>query len=127
MLNWRLMKSIKERTYKFALEVVKISNILPKTVAGIELGKQLLRSGSSVGANVIEAEGAYTKAEFVYHMNIAKKEAKETNYWLQIIVDSKLLPDNWVREVKNIQRECEEIIKILSKSVITAEKKLAKV
>jgi len=57
---------IKERTFNFAVRVVKLVNSLPRTTAGIELGRQLIRSGTSIGANVEEADGADTKKDFVY-------------------------------------------------------------
>ena len=73
-------KKIKERTFDFAIEVIKIVQVLPKNTAGFELRKQLLRSGTSIGANVEEATGARSKKEFTNCMNIAKREARETEY-----------------------------------------------
>ena len=115
------MESIKDRTYKFSLEIIKIVNTLPRTVAGIELGKQLIRSGTSIGANIEEAGGGYTKSDFTYHLNIAKKEAKETAYWLKLIYDSGMISKE---KDGRILIEIDEIIKILTKSVLTAEKRL---
>ena len=71
-----------ERTLKFAKRVVTYVNKLPKTVTGIEMGKQLMRSAGSVGANYIEAEEALSKKDFCMRIKISRKEAKESKYWL---------------------------------------------
>ena len=73
-------KRIKERAFDFAIEIIKIVQLLPKNTAGFELGRQVLKSGTSIGANVEEAEGARTKRGFINCMNIAKREARETRY-----------------------------------------------
>ena len=81
----RLPFDIKERTLAFGVRVVKVAQRLPKTIAGRELGKQIIRSGTSIGANVEEADGATSKKDFINKMGIAGKEARETRYWLRII------------------------------------------
>lgn len=73
-----------ERTLKFAKRVVAYVNKLPKTVTGIEMGKQLMRSAGSVGANYIEAEEALSRKDFVMRIKISRKEAKESRYWLML-------------------------------------------
>jgi len=82
---------IVERTYKFALRIVKLVRILPKETTGFEIGKQLIRSGTSIAANVEEAQGAFSKKDFIYKMQTSFKEARETNLWLRLIADSKLI------------------------------------
>ena len=84
--------------------------VLAKDDVGQILGKQLLRSGTSVGANVEEAQAAQSKADFVSKLSIALKEARETRYWLTLILESESLPAN---RLDAIQVEIEEIIKIL--------------
>jgi four helix bundle protein len=74
------------------------------------LGKQLLRSGTSIGANVEEAQAAQSVADFVAKMTIALKEARENRYWLLLLVEAELLPAQRLAEITN---ETEEIIKIL--------------
>ncbi len=113
-------KDIKERTFEFSIDIIKIVSSLPKSMISIELGKQLIRSGTSIGANVVEADGAHTKSEFVYHINIAKKEAKETKYWLEILKSIKLLSQE---KIEPLLKECEEIVKILSKIILSCRKK----
>jgi four helix bundle protein len=68
---------IKQRTFEFGVRIVRMVNSLPKTVAGIELGRQVVRAGTSIGANVEEANGASSKKDFVYKMTIARKEARD--------------------------------------------------
>ena len=114
-------KRIKERTFDFVLGIIKSVLIFPKNTVGFELGKQLLRSGTSIGADVEEATGARTKKEFTNCMNIAKKEARETKYWLRLIVASGLIPGS---KVESLLGEIEEIIKILTSIVKTSEQNL---
>ncbi len=74
------------------------------------MGNQLLRSGTSIGANVEEAQAGHSKADFVYKINIALKEARESRYWLSLISEASLIPSNKLAEIIN---ETEELIKIL--------------
>lgn len=111
-------KKIKERTFEFAIEVIKLAHALPKNTAGFELGKQILRSGTSIGANVEEATGARSKKEFTNCMNIAKREARETKYWLRLLQASELLSDS---KIQLLLDEIEIIIRILTSIVKTSE------
>ena len=106
---------IRERSLRFAVKIVSFIERLPKTIAGYEMGKQLLRAGTSIGANVEEADGAVSKKDFVNKIGIARKEARESNYWLKVIDLSNLLKeqdDN--EELKWLLNESKELIKILS-------------
>jgi four helix bundle protein len=80
---------LEERTLKFAKEVINFTNKLPRTIANIEIIKQLLRSSGSVGANYIEANEALSKKDFIMHVKICKKEAKESRYWLRLVLTNK--------------------------------------
>ena len=75
---------LKQRTFLFAINVIKYVDNLPRKVSGIEIGRQLIRSASSVGANYIEADESLSKKDFVMRIKICKKEAKELQYWLQL-------------------------------------------
>jgi four helix bundle protein len=86
--NKKKPRDIQKRTFDFAKRIVLFVNRLPRTVAGIELGKQLLRSSTSVGANVREADAAETHKDFVHKITIAEKEAKETLYWLESLSET---------------------------------------
>ena len=81
---------IQQRTFDFAKRIVKLVDVLPRTLAATEIGRQLLRSGTSVGANVQEADAAESRSDFIHKLSIALKEARETRYWLALI-DSTVL------------------------------------
>lgn len=76
---------LEERTLKFAKEVIEFSKTLPKTLANIEIIRQLIRSSGSVGANYIEANEALSKKDFMMRIKICRKESKESRYWLRLI------------------------------------------
>jgi four helix bundle protein len=105
---------IKERTFQFGLRVVKATNALPKTVVGSELTRQLFRAGTSVGANVEEADGAESRKDAAHKMGIARKEARESSYWLRLAVASGLLDDE---EIRALIQESNELVKILSRII----------
>jgi four helix bundle protein len=107
-------QDIELRTYKFAINIIKLVNEFPKTTAAFILGKQLIRSGSSVNSNIIHARSSLTKKEFIYYYNNAKREAKETKSWLFMSGDAGLIKSE---KIKYLTDENEEIIKILVKIV----------
>jgi four helix bundle protein len=115
-----MKRDIEERTFKFAIRVVKMSRSIPKTVDGRVLANQVLRSGTSVGANVEEAEAAYSKREFAMKMSVALKEARETHYWLRLIEAVELLKP---ARMKAIIQEAAELKKILGAIVSRARGK----
>jgi len=75
---------LEERTLKFTKQVIKFVKHLPRTIANIEITKQLVRASGSVGANYIEANEALSKKDFVMRVKICRKEAKESRYWLKL-------------------------------------------
>ena len=101
---------IQEKSYTFALEIIQLTKKFPRRNDGFVLGKQLLRSSTSIGANVEEAIGAFTKPDFAHKMSIALKEARETHYWLRLMRDSKMLTG----DVEPYVLKAEELIKILT-------------
>lgn len=116
---------LRERTYKFGLRIVLLVDKFPKSTSGNVIGKQLIRSGTSVGANSEEADGASTKKDFIHKIYIAKREASETRYWLRIVLDAEILNnENNKIEIKSLMSECEELIKILSSISHNSKKKL---
>jgi len=106
-----------ERTKRFASLAIRISSRLPRNPAGFAIASQLVRAATSIGANLIEAQEAISRRDFLYKISISLKEAKETRYWLELILSSNLLLPS---EVTPILRENEEIVKIL----VTILKKL---
>ncbi|MFA5105255.1 MAG: four helix bundle protein [Candidatus Margulisiibacteriota bacterium] len=115
---------IGERTKEFAVRIVRFCSKMDNSIASREIAKQLIRSGTSVGANLQEASGSISKKEFISKVGISRKEAKETTYWLDIIQRSKLLKNQQnVQELSSLLIESEEISKILSSIIIKARSK----
>ncbi len=104
-------QKIQERTLSFAVRIVKLCKFLSEQggVTGV-LYKQLLRSGTSIGANVREAQSAQSDRDFLHKLEIALKEARETEYWLILLVEADLVEEPRIRLLK---QESDEIIKIL--------------
>ncbi len=109
-----MYQDIKERTFNFSLQIINLSVSLPNTKAGVVLGKQMLRSGTSIGANIEEAVAAYSKDDFIFKTNIALREAWETHYWLRLIEQSSLMKSVRLTDMLN---EIDEIKKILGSIV----------
>jgi four helix bundle protein len=110
---------IKQRTFQFGVLIVRLVGKLPRTVAGIEVGRQLVRAGTSVGSNTEEADGGVSRKDFVNHIRIARKEAKESRYWLNMIAAAGLLDDP---EIGALTAEAGELVRILSGIVTSATK-----
>ncbi len=111
---------IAKKTYSFALDIVRAYKILVQDKKEFVLSKQLLRSGTSVGANVNEAICAQSKRDFVHKLSISLKEARETKYWLNLLKDSDYLAvDSFIV----LHNSCDEIIKILSSIILTTKQR----
>ena len=109
--------SIQQRSEDFAIRVIRAYSILSNRRfddAGKVLGKQFLRSGTSVGANCAEAIYAQSKADFISKYSIALKEASETKYWINIMIRSELVTEH---EFSLMKEEIERIIKILTSTI----------
>ena len=107
---------IQIKSYDFALRIIKLSQYLVSDKREFVLSKQILKSGTSIGANVEEAIGGQSDKDFKSKMTIAYKEARETKYWLRLLRDSSYLDKT---EVQSLLTECEEILKILGSIVKT--------
>lgn len=101
---------VQERSFAFALRVLKLVRALSRDAASQVIARQIARSGTSIGANIEEAQGAHSKAEFARRMNIARSEALETRYWLKLIAESGLLPK---RRLESLLQEANELVCIL--------------
>jgi len=100
---------LEERTFKFAQAVIAFIKKLPKSLANIEISRQLVRSSGSVGANYIEANEALGKKDFLFHVKISRKEAKESRYWLRLIdIDD----EDMEKERQLLARESQELMNI---------------
>jgi len=105
---------VADKSFKFALNIIKLYKVLSSEKKEFVLSKQLLRSGTSIGALIKEAEHAQSKPDFLNKMNIALKEANETNYWLMLLKDSDYILEI---EFEKINHDCEELIKLLASIV----------
>jgi len=110
----------KKRVYRFALEVIKLIDTLSKSQACKIMGNQLLRSATSIGANVVEAEAASSKKDFTNFFTIALKSANETKFWLGLFRDSGKANKD---EVNRLLKETKEIANILASSILTLKGK----
>jgi len=110
MQKEKTKKDILDRTFKFSVNVLKLTNKLPRNPAGFSLANQLVRSGTSIGANIQEAQSAPSKRDFAHKLNISLKEARETAYWLDLILESGMISE---KSLGSLRGECEELIKIL--------------
>ena len=110
---------IQERTFEFAIRIVKLCQYLDEK-PGVKriLSNQLLRSGTSVGANIEEAQAGQSRADFLSKMSIASKEARETLYWLKLLEKAELISDDRLQDLK---QEADEIVRILT-SIVKATK-----
>jgi four helix bundle protein len=106
---------IKHKSYDFALQIIKLCSRL-RNAKHFEISSQLLRSGTSIGANVEEALAGQSKKDFFAKMSIASKEARETNYWLRLIKDAGIFNG---QESQKLVEASEELIKILTSIVKT--------
>ncbi len=111
--------ALKQKSYSFALDIVKVCLSLQEKREFV-LSKQLLRSGTAIGAMVEEANQAESKADFIHKLSISNKEANETQYWIRLLIDSKVI-DSVQGEV--LLKQCTELIKILTASIKTSKLK----
>ena len=111
---------LKEKSYKFALRIVRLSQYLRRNNE-FELSKQIVRSGTSIGALVYEAEFAQSKADFIHKLSIALKETNETKYWLELLKDGECITADMHG---SIYPEAEELIKLLVSSIKTSKERL---
>ena len=109
---------LRSKSYDFALRTVNLSRYLVDNKGEYVLSKQVLRSGTSIGANVEEASQAQSRRDFLHKLSIALKEATETNYWLRLLRDSKTLEK---KIADSMISDCEQIQKILSASIRTVK------
>lgn len=117
-------RDIVERTFAFAVRIVRLCQYLDEQPGvGRTLGRQLLRSGTSIGANVEEAQAGQSRADFISKCLIALKEARETRYWLRLLAAADVLP---AERLTDLQSEVEEVSRILGAIVVSAKRNLNK-
>jgi four helix bundle protein len=109
------------KSYAFSIEVVNVVRLLQKEKREYVLSKQLIRSGTAIGALIAEAEFGQSKADFIHKMYIALKEANETRYWLNLLYDTQFIEKSiYQSRVK----ECTELVKLLVSTIKTSKQNL---
>lgn len=111
---------LKFRSYNFSISIIKFLTLLPEKKVFWVISDQLLRSATSVGANIIEAKAASSRKDFIRYYEIALKSANETRYWLGLLNDATEIDKKFIKE---LIQEIEEITKMLAASVITLKNK----
>lgn len=110
---------IKDKSFTFAIEIVSLYKVLIEKKEFV-LSKQMLRSGTSIGANIIEAEHAQSKLDFIHKLSISLKEANETEYWLDLLYKTNYITES---EYQNIKIKIVEILKLLTSIINTSKNK----
>lgn len=112
---------LKDKSFDFALRIINLFKILKEKRKDFILSKQLLRSGTSIGANIREAQNAQSSADFIHKLAIAQKECDETIYWLELLHQSDFLDE---KEFQSIVNDANQILKMLKSSIITTKKRI---
>lgn len=110
---------VKEKSFAFACEIVSLHKILHERKEFV-LSRQLLRSGTSIGANIREAEQAESKLDFIHKLSISLKEANETAYWLELLFTTQYVSES---EFQCIQPKLSELLRLLTRIINTAKNK----
>jgi four helix bundle protein len=113
---------IKKKSFAFAVRIVRLHQYLTKEKKEFALSKQVIRSGTSIGANVRESQNAESKADFVHKLGIAQKETDETLYWLELLFATDYIEENLFQSLND---DAEEILKIVRSIIITSKKNLS--
>jgi four helix bundle protein len=122
MEHRRSQSIVQDKSFRFAVQIVGYIRRQQKDHVNLVLTRQLLRSGTSIGANVEEALGGQSSKDFVAKLAIAAKEARETGYWLRLIRDTQ--PHNQ-QELVDLLKECGELVRMLNSIILTTRRKLA--
>ncbi|MDO9464634.1 MAG: four helix bundle protein [bacterium] len=120
MEKLRTKTSLRERAYQYSLKIIKLVDNLPKQHSAQVIGAQLLRSATSIGANITEAQAGSSRKDFANFYSYSLKSANETKYWLGLLKDSKKVTENVIAPL--LQEVC-EIANILGASILTLKKR----
>ena len=111
---------LKDRTYQYSIKMIEFLDNLPKDNSAQIISKQLLRSATSIGANIVEAQASSSKKDFTKYFNYSLKSANESVYWLNLLKDTKKINNNQIEYLLN---ETEEFAKILGSGILTLKGK----
>ena len=112
---------LKDKSFQFALNIVKLYKHLTEEKREYIMSKQLLRSGTSIGANIREGQNAQSKADFIHKLSISQKECDETLYWLELLHQSGFLEE---KEFTTIHGDANELLKMLRSSILTTKQNI---
>jgi four helix bundle protein len=108
-----------DKSFNFSIRIIKFYKFeVDKKIIPLPILNQILRSGTSIGANISEAQSAFTRKDFINKLGISLKESKETEYWLRIMNGADILP---LKEFESLKSDCEELLKLLT-SIIKSSK-----
>lgn len=110
---------VKTKSYQFALRIIQLNEWMVKNLNEYILSKQVLKSGTSIGANIEEAAGAQSRKDFKAKLSISYKEARETHYWLRLLRDSQKIDEQLAESMLN---DCDELLKIIGSIIKTLKK-----
>jgi len=112
----KVKTDLKERCYNYSISMIKFVSVLPENRTQLIISNQLIRSATSIGANVVEAKSASSKRDFIRYYEIALKSANETTYWLGLLRDALNVQGI---EIENLIKETDELSRILASSLLT--------
>ncbi|MEA3288343.1 MAG: four helix bundle protein [Candidatus Marinimicrobia bacterium] len=115
---------VQQKSYSFALRIIKLYKYLTEEKREFVISKQILRSGTSIGANVEESLGGSSDKDFIHKLTIAYKEARETRYWLRLLRESEYLTPEMSDSILD---ECDELLKIIGSIQSTMKKKTRRI
>ncbi len=118
-------KNIEDRSADYAIRAIRLYRYLQqkRDGAGIVLGRQFLRSATSIGANLTEAQSGESKADFIHKCAVAQKEARESRYWLKLMCRAELAP---VASLATLLQETEEIVEVITAIIVNTKKNMQK-
>lgn len=108
-----------EKSYAFALRIIKLRRFLREEKLENDISKQILRCGTSIGANIEEAIGSHSKKDFKHKLSISYKEARETKYWLRLLRDSGYIEGD---SSVSLLEDCEELLRLIGSTLVTLNK-----
>jgi four helix bundle protein len=115
--------SLRGRTKAFAVRIIRLYEALPKISAAQVIGKQLLRSGTSVGAHYREPQRSRSRAEFISKVEVAIQELEESDYWMDLLVECEIVP---IKRLQDLKQEVRELLAMLTASVRTVKRNTKK-
>jgi len=113
---------IKDKSFAFAIRIVRLYQFLTETKKEYVLSKQLLRSGTAIGALVREAQNAESKNDFIHKLGISQKECDESIYWLELLKETEYINE---KEFDAINNDANELLKMIQSSIITSKKNIS--